>query len=368
MQQKEYEQWLCQMDGISIKKIKSLLKHFSSAEAVFYASQEELSQVNGIREKDIHIIIEDRQHFSWEERTTIFKKFHMKTFCFLSKEYPECCRNLYNPPKQIYYIGKLPEEERRVAIVGARNCSHYGREQARRFAYELAQAGVGIVSGMARGIDGWAHQGALEGGGMTYAVLGNSAEICYPREHEKLYYSIQKRGGIISEYPPGTEARPGFFPMRNRIISAFADGILVVEAKKKSGSLITANEALEQGKDVFVIPGRIGDSLSEGCNDLIKQGAYMVTTPKDILDFYGINTDKIKENSENLNFFLESEEKMVYASLRLEPKHVNALAMELKLELASLMKCIYALSKQGLIKEIGNHYYIRNSIPSEKSN
>ncbi len=368
MQQKEYEQWLCGMDGISIKKIKELLAYFHTPKAVFQASEEELLHVKGIREKEMHVIVQSRENFCPEEQEKVLKKYKMYCVSYLSEEYPECCRNLYNPPKRLYCIGKMPQEQYRIAIVGARNCSHYGREQARCFAYELAKAGVGIVSGMARGIDGWAHQGALEGGGNTYAVLGNSAEICYPREHERLYQSIQKRGGIISEYEPGTEARPGFFPMRNRIISAFSDGILVVEAKKKSGSLITANEALEQGKDVFVVPGRIGDALSEGCNALIKQGAYLVTMPGDILTHYGINKKRNKENSVNLNFFLESQEKMVYASLRLEPKHVSALAKELKLELAVLMKCIYALSKQGLIKEVGNHYYIRNSIPSEKSN
>ncbi len=368
MQQKEYEEWLCGMEGIGIRKIQQLMEHFQSPKAVFEASEKELIKVKGIRKKELHIIIGNRKESIIQEKRKQQEQYGMKTTCYLSQEYPEGCRNIYNPPKMIYYIGRLPEEDRRIAIVGARSCSHYGREQARRFAYQLARSGVGIISGMARGIDGWAHQGALEAGGMTYAVLGNSAEICYPKEHEKLYQSIRRCGGVLSEYPPETKARAGFFPMRNRIISALSDGTLVVEAKKRSGSLITASEALEQGKDVFVIPGRIGDALSEGCNELIKQGAYLVTSPEDILNHYGINSLKSKEKSENLNFFLESEEKMVYASLRLEPKHVSALVRELRLDVATLMKCIYALSKQGLIKEVGNHYYIRNSIPSEKSN
>nr|MBP3598228.1 DNA-processing protein DprA [Eubacterium sp.] len=368
MRQRDYEQWLCGLDGIGLKKIQRLLEVFFTPQAVYEASEEELRKVKGIGDKELHIILENRCSGWFEKQKNVLEQHGIRNICYLEKNYPEPFRHLYTPPKQIYYIGKMPMEKKCVGIVGARNCSHYGREQARRFAYELAKAGIGIVSGMARGIDGWAHQGALEGGGNTYAVLGNSPEICYPKEHEKLYQSILKRGGVLSEYPPGTEARPGFFPMRNRLISALSDGILVVEAKRKSGSLITAKEALEQGKDVFVVPGRIGDELSEGCNALIKQGAYLVTTPVDIMEHYGVFQEKKKENFVNLNFFLESKEEMVYASLRLEPKHVSALATELKMELTPLMKCIYALSKRGLIKEVGNHYYIRNSIPNEKSN
>lgn len=368
MKQSEYEMWLCGIKGIGISKIKSLMEHFSSAKEIYMATEEELSKVKGIRKKEIHIIIEDRQKFSLNTNCPIPEDYGMKSVCYLSEHYPKCCKNLYSPPKQIYYIGKLPEEKYRISIVGARNCSHYGKEQARYFAYVLAKAGVGIISGMARGIDGWAHQGALESGGMTYAILGNSAEICYPKEHERLYQSIREHGGILSEYPPGTEARPGYFPMRNRLISAFSNGVLVVEAMRRSGSLITAGEAVEQGKDVFVIPGRIGDKLSEGCNELIKQGANLVTSPDDIADYYGIKREEKKENSEFSNFCLESEEKMVYASLRLEPKHVNTLERELKIGLPRLMKSIYALHKKGLILEVGNHYYIKNSVRSEKSN
>lgn len=368
MQQKEYETWLCGIKGIGIGKIQRLLEHFSSAEEIYFATEEDLLKVKGIRKREIHIIIEDRQKFSIDANYRMLEDYGMKSVCYLSEDYPECCKNLYSPPKQIYYIGRLPEEKYRISIVGARACSHYGKEQARYFAYTLAKAGVGIISGMARGIDGWAHQGALESGGKTYAILGNSAEICYPNEHEKLYQSIREYGGILSEYPPGTEARPGYFPMRNRLISAFANGVLVVEAMRRSGSLITAGEALEQGKDVFVVPGRVGDKLSEGCNELIKQGANLVTSPKDIADYYGIKGEEEKEKSEFSNFCLESEEKMVYASLRLEPKHVNALAKELKIGLPQLMKSIYALHMKGLILEVGNHYYIKNSVHSEKRN
>lgn len=187
--------------------------------------------------------------------------------------YPHRLRQIYRPPKHLYGKGKMPDQSRTaVGIVGARECTPYGRDMARMFGYRLAEAGVNVISGMARGIDGWAHQGALESGGETFAVLGCGVDICYPAEHRRLYNSIVKHGGILSEFPIEMKAKKIFFPLRNQIISGLSDGILVVEAKERSGSLITADAALEQGKDVFVVPGRIGDVLSEGCNRLIRQG------------------------------------------------------------------------------------------------
>lgn len=360
MKKEDYNVWACSIKGIGIRKLMALEQRFGTAENIFRASSEQLMKVSGISDSDAHNIVKSRSECDVKKFWENLKKYNMSCCTYFSGNYPVECRHIYNPPKKIFYIGSMPREKFRIAVVGARDCSHYGRETARRFAAELAAAGVGIVSGMARGIDGWAHQGALEGGGKTYAVLGNSAEICYPKEHGSLYRSIIKNGGILSEYPPGTEASPRLFPMRNRIISALSEGVLVVEARQKSGSLITADLALGQGKDVFVIPGRAGDVLSEGCNNLIKQGAELVTSPEEIMDYYGIVYGKETENFKNINFFLERREKMVYASLSLEPKHLNELVRELDMESAEVMKAILSLLKGRLIREIGNHYYIRN--------
>lgn len=360
MKKEDYALWACSIKGIGIRKLMVLERELKTPEKLFFAKKEELEQVNGISDKDIHNIMESKRSFDPERFRQRMKREEMVCTTYFSNDYPERCRQIYDPPKKIFYKGKMPDEKIRVAVVGARNCSCYGKEMARSFSSSLAAAGVGIISGMARGIDGWAHQGALEGGGKTYAVLGNSAEICYPREHERLYRSILKNGGILSEYPPGTKAAAPFFPMRNRIISALSDAVLVVEARIKSGSLITADLALSQGKDIFVIPGRASDALSEGCNNLIKQGACLVTSPEEILGYYGIVYENKTENFRNINIFLERREKMVYASLSLEPKHFNVLTRELDMGSVEVMKCILTLLKHGLIKEIGNHYYIRN--------
>lgn len=359
--QEDYNDWLCNIEGIGGRKLKCLRRELGSAQTVFFASKNRLEKISGITKKDVHNIVESRQKYNSGSQSHNMTFYGVNCVTFFSDEYPEQCRELYAPPKRLFYKGSLPVEKRRIAIVGARDCSLYGKEMARRFAAGLASGGAAVISGMARGIDGWAHQGALEAGGTTYAVLGNSVEICYPREHERLYRSIVRQGGVISEYPPGTEARPGFFPMRNRIISALSDGVLVVEARAKSGSLITADQALEQGKEVFVIPGRVGDARSEGCNNLIKQGACLVTQPEEILELLGVTCSDQKENNRNFHIVLETKEKMVYDSLSFEPKHLNVLTDDLKLEQTAVMRCLLSLLKNGMIQEIGNHYYIKRS-------
>ena len=194
-------------------------------------------------------------------------------------------------PKQLYYIGRFPEDNKpTAAIVGARLCSAYGRIQAFRYGKFLSEHGVQVISGMAAGIDAEGHKGALEGGTPTFAVLGNGVDICYPSSSRGIYRRIpQKNGGIISEYEPGTRGRAYHFPARNRIISGLADLVLVVEAKEKSGSLITASCALEQGKMVYAIPGAVNDALSRGCHKLIYDGAGIAYSPEILLD--GVGTD-----------------------------------------------------------------------------
>ena len=355
----DYHMWLCGIEGIGSKKLWNLVEHIPEAAQIFHAPESCLEKVIGITKKDVHNIVESRKKYNPDFWKNQLAALEMKCITFFSEEYPAAMRKIYQPPKRLFYRGSFPTEEYRIAIVGARDCTLYGRQMAKHFSSVLAAEGMGIISGMARGIGGWAHQGALEGGGKTYAVLGNSAEICYPREHERLYQSIIRRGGVISEYPPHTEAHPGYFPMRNRIISGLSQAVLVVEAREKSGSLITADQALEQGKDVFVVPGRVGDTLSEGCNNLIKQGASLVTKPEEILESFGVKSKKKEKDFIKNNIYLETKEKMVYASLSLEPKNVNTLAGELRMQQTEVMRCLLSLQKIGIIQEIGNHYYIK---------
>ena len=217
----------------------------------------------------------------------------------LEKEFPEKLREIPDPPFGIYYKGSMPSEEQpAAAIIGARLASGYGREQARRFGRQIGARGIAVISGMARGIDGIAQKAALDAGGKSYAVLGCGVDICYPEENRELYEQLQQEGGVLSEYPPGMQPVAKLFPPRNRIISGLSDLVLVIEARKKSGTLITVDMALEQGREVYALPGRVSDALSDGCNRLIRQGAGPATCPQDILEYFfgaGSEEDRVAE-------------------------------------------------------------------------
>lgn len=213
-------------------------------------------------------------------------------------DYPQCLNEYERMPSGLYLKGHFPDPEKKtVAMIGARACSNYGKNQALYFAECLAREGVQIVSGLAYGIDTYSHQGAIKGGGTTFAVLGCGVDVCYPKESYLLYEEILKTGGgILSEYEPGTPPLAWHFPIRNRIISGLADLVLVVEARVKSGSLITADYALEQGKTVFAVPGRVNDSCSTGCNALIAQGAGIAWNPDAVLEeLFGLGERTPKE-------------------------------------------------------------------------
>ena len=210
----------------------------------------------------------------------------IQTIIIKNKDYPKLLKKIYDPPQKLYIAGELKKEEKYpLAIVGTRKISNYGQQMTRLFAEALAEAGITIISGLALGVDGLAHQIALEKKARTIAVLGSGLNIIYPPTHQKLAQEIVKSGGaVISEYSPNTGPTKKTFPARNRIISGLSLGVLVIEAPLRSGALITARTAIEQGREVFVIPGRINDFNSEGCNHLIKIGARIVTNPQEIIE------------------------------------------------------------------------------------
>ncbi len=240
-------------------------------------------------------------------------------------EYPVKMKQYPSMPNKLYVKGRLPLAEKpAVAVIGARMCSPYGRIQAFRYAKVLSEAGIQIISGMALGIDSEGHKGALEGKMPTFAVLGSGVDVCYPRANRKLYERILwEGGGVISECPPGTQPMPWCFPARNRIISALADAVLIVEAKENSGSLITAGFALEQGKMVYAIPGAVTDALSRGCHKLIYDGAGIAYSPEIILEELEICTKTNIKSDEKNDLGLESDLNMVYSCLDLRPKNVD---------------------------------------------
>lgn len=272
-------------------------------------------------------------------------------------DYPGKLKIHKGMPKGLYVLGRLPDPDRpSVAVVGARRSDSYGNETARLFSRELAQNGVQIISGMAWGIDGMAHKGALEAGGDTFAVLGCGVDICYPSGHQNLYQRLLENGGLLSEQPPGMPPKAGHFPARNRIISALSDLVLVVEAKERSGSLITADLALEQGKDVFAVPGRVGDDLSKGCLDLIRQGAGLADSPRTILDALGIFG---RQNREPEKILLAKDENIVYSWIRLQPISLEELVKKTGMPVRKVIQMLVELELKGYIREIQKNDYIR---------
>jgi DNA processing protein len=269
--------------------------------------------------------------------------------------YPQRLRHIYDPPYGLYYMGELPDERApAAAIVGARACSPYGKKLAGRIGSCLGANGVSIISGMARGIDGYGHEGALEGGGKTYGVLGCGVDVVYPPEHGRLYEEIVSHGGILSEYAPGMPPKPGYFPQRNRIISALSDVVLIIEAREKSGSLITADCALEQGKDVYAAPGRVGDPLSAGCNRLIRQGAGIILSPEELLTDLGILSAKSTKNY----FPLEKSERLVYSCLDLHPKSIDEISRKTASDIVTTAGILYEMERKGLVREVWQNHYI----------
>jgi DNA processing protein len=376
-----YWYWLCSIPGIGTVKQHRLLDAMGSAKQVYEAGYEELRVCEGLSASDIRAITESRK----DEMLMAYRKLKEKGISIISKDsrfYPENLHRIYDYPTLLYskgtkeYINTMPI----VAIVGARACTAYGKQTAWKLAKAFANMGIAVVSGMAAGIDTAAHTGALAGSGRTYAVLGCGVDICYPMENIELYMQIQREGVLLSEYAPGTKPYPGLFPKRNRLISGMADAVVVVEARKKSGSLITVDQALEQNKDIFAVPGRADDALSEGCNNLIKLGAAPITVPEDILQCRAVS-EKIQLNQKNNGKWQENEifshdftggdkkshknklateKDMVYSCLNLYPKNINNIMEETGLDIAVVNQHILELQLEGKVDEAAKNCYVRN--------
>jgi DNA processing protein len=270
--------------GIGNVTFPALVDKFGSLPAIFDASVTELKQTPGIS-KDIAASIANFK--GWDkvkEELEVVNKNKVKIITYQDDLYPQKLLNIYDRPPYIYVLGTLDKEDINIAIVGSRAASSYGKYTTERLSRELAMKGVTVVSGMARGIDSAAHRGALSAHGRTIAILGSGLDVIYPPENKKLFHDIIENGAVISEYPPGTPPRSSNFPARNRIISGMSYGVVIVEAGEKSGSLITARLALEQGREVFAVPGSIDAAGSRGTNKLIKQGAKLIENTDDILE------------------------------------------------------------------------------------
>lgn len=279
-----------------------------------------------------------------------------------SEEYPKRLKKLPGMPKELYVKGRLPRDDvPTAAIVGARMCSTYGKRQAFRYAKVLAEYGVQVISGMALGIDTQGHMGALEVQKPTYAVLGCGVDICYPASNQKLYRQIlETGGGLLSEFPPGMPPKAGHFPARNRIISALADLVLIVEARERSGSLITAGFALDQGKAVYALPGQVDQSLSQGCNQLIFDGAGIAWCPEILLGEWGIFPEKKENAGEKKNLGLARDLELVYSCLDLRPENLDHFIQKTGFSPGKTSDLLMQLQVLGLASEVGRQHYVRN--------
>lgn len=285
-----YRYWLHNVPGLGEKAAGLLVDRFGSARAVYETPEKEIEKTllesgyrPGVVEKKIQAYIGFRKNWKLRENYEKMLEQGIKMIGIWEEGYPERLKKLHSPPMILYYLGTLPvETDCAIALIGARECSEYGAYAAKAFGERLGREGISVISGMARGIDGIGQMAACKAGGLTYAVLGCGVDICYPSSSRELYRAAQERGGVISPFPPGTEPKKQLFPYRNSIVAGLSDAVLVVEARQKSGTLITVDMALEQGKDVYAVPGRLTDRLSDGCNLLIRQGAGIALTPEDI--------------------------------------------------------------------------------------
>ena len=393
LSEKECGLWLNNIKGIGYKKIQYLIEYFGDYKSVYYATEKELCKIKSLSEKNIFNILESKDVYCIKTNLENMESKGYKFVLRYEQNYPKRLKDIYAPPHILYYRGELPKEEvPSIAIIGARECTSYGMHYATKFAYELASKGFQIISGLARGIDTAAHLGAIESKvGKTFGVLGCGVDVCYPKSNIDTFMQTINHGGIISECPIGAIPVAGNFPMRNRIISGLCDGILVIEARKQSGSLITVDLALEQGKDVYALPGAINSLLSEGCNNIIKIGAKSVTKVEDILEDYSnylyrrnsvnyitnesnksdkmslLNDEKINDDLdddldeflEKNKIYLERHEKIVYASLRLESKHIDSIVYETGFSIGEVIKILFDLEEKKLVIQTQNNYYTR---------
>lgn len=279
----KYEYWLDSCPGIGDKSKDALLQVTEHAREIYEMSEKLLSSI--LDERRAGLLSKHKESWDLDEEFNALQNKGIRFVSVNMEDYPRRLRNISDPPYALYVKGKLPEEEKlSVAVIGARDCSEYGEYVARALGKMLGEQGISLISGMARGIDGISQMAALDSGGVSFGVLGSGVDVCYPKRNRALYDRLLKKGGILSTYLPGTEPRATLFPPRNRIVSGLCDVLVVIEARQRSGTSITVEMALEQGKDVYAVPGRLTDRLSDGCNRLLKDGAQIFLSPKEFVE------------------------------------------------------------------------------------
>jgi len=374
----DIEKWLklIRANGVGPTTFIRLLERFGCPDRILGASVSELAKTNGVGFKTAERIASTRNTFDTTAELEKAQKLGVWIIHLQDNRYPPVLKQIYDPPPVLYVKGSLTKQDNlAISIVGSRQCSLYGQEQSSRFAHFLSSAGFTICSGMARGIDSAAHQGALSAGGRTIAVQGCGLGHIFPPENKRLYELITQSGACISELPLDYEPLPVNFPVRNRIIAGLSLGTIVVEAGFKSGALLTANAAIEYNREVMAVPGKIDSPLSKGAHQLIKQGAKLIESVEDIMEALGYYGRQLNEHVstatqkaieaierplfdiDDLN--LSNDEKKIYDCLNKEPSHIEQIIAEADLSPGNINAGLISLRLKGLIKQLPGSLFVR---------
>lgn len=352
--------------GIGPRTQQSLLAHFHTAEAVFQAGPDELRAVEGIGPKLAAAIIAAGASNEAETEMARCRSLGVDLLFRGSPEYPRSLAEIPDPPSVLYCRGKLESRDQlAVAMVGSRRCTHYGRQMAERLAGALARAGLTVISGLARGIDAAAHEGALAAGGRTLAVMGTGLANIYPPEHKGLADRVVSQGVLLAETALEQAPIPGLFPQRNRIISGLSQALIVVEAARNSGALHTVRHAMEQGREVFAVPGRIDSLASEGCHDIIRDGATLIRNADDVLQALGPMVAPVASTPAGTvhsprELTLDPQERRILNLVSVDPIHVDEILRGAEIEASRVLSTLTVLEMRRFVKRLPGGCYCRS--------
>lgn len=344
--------------GIGATRIARLIDYFGSLGAAWTATPAQL-RASGLNERVAQALISTREHLSLDREMEKVERAGVTLITMADDAYPRLLREISSPPLLLYVRGELTHsDEHAVAIVGTRRATPYGREVTRRLSQDFAQAGVTVVSGLARGIDAVAHQVTLDNGGRTIAVLGSGVDVIYPPEHRRLADEVVEQGALVSEFPLGTKPDAPNFPVRNRLISGLSLGVVVVEAPRRSGALITANFAADQGRTVYAVPGSILASASEGPIQLLRDGATLAASAEDVLSDLNLSTRQAEFQTRQM-LPTSEEEATLLQRLDGEPHHIDEIALETGMHISRLSALLLELQLKGFVRNVGGQHYVR---------
>jgi DNA processing protein len=355
------------IEGIGPVRVRQLLEHFGESPAILSANKSQLERVYGIGPEMADAIANWQKTVDLAGELKRIEQFGCKIVIQSDENYPELLRQIYDPPVVLYVKGDLlPKDKNSIAIVGSRMTTHYGIEVARKLSYQLAYIGVTVVSGGARGIDTAGHQGALNSKGRTIAVLGTGINLVFPAENAELFERIAASGAVMTQFPFNRPGDKQTFPIRNRIVAGMTLGTLVVEANLTSGALITANMAVENGRQVFAVPGRIDSPRSKGCHELIKKGAKLCESAEDILTefeylFPGSNRPSSQDKGELPAFALTENEQKIYDLIDKEEKGIDDIIRQSGLAVSTVSATLLGLEMKRIIRQLPGKMFVRNS-------